>query len=139
MKNQKCINCRERDRCKDSFISWIFFIVGLIATIAMRVVTVLMHKNPLYGKIAWYIGVSGFFIFFVYKFKISQSRSKAIQEQNIVNKINTDTDKLTQKDYRLINEVFCALNSSKERINYFFIFILSAMALAIAIYFDFLK
>ena len=38
-------------------------IIGIIATIAIRIVTVLMHWNPFYGKLAWYIGVGGFIIF----------------------------------------------------------------------------
>jgi len=39
-----------------------FFILGLIATISIRIVTVLMQLNPVYGKVAWYMGV-GFFNF----------------------------------------------------------------------------
>ena len=137
MENKNCVNCHERNRCKDDYTSWIFFIVGLIATIAMRVVTVLMHMNPIYGKISWYIGVGGFFIFFVYKFKITQARSRLIEKQNILNKI--DGEKLDSQDYKLIKEIICALSSNKEKINYFFIFILSALALIIAVYFDFFK
>lgn len=71
MKNTKCLNCVEYKRCRDSYVSWIFFAIGLVATIAMRVVTVLIHMSPLYGKIAWYIGVGGFFVFFIYKFRIA--------------------------------------------------------------------
>lgn len=112
--------------------------IGLIATVAIRVVTVLIHMNPIYAKIAWYIGVGGFFLFFVYKYKVSQSRSKLIVEQNLVSKIN-NKQKLTENDYNLVGTILCALSSKKERINYFFIFGLSAIALLIAIYMDFLK
>ncbi|MBN2830884.1 MAG: hypothetical protein JXL82_01205 [Candidatus Omnitrophica bacterium] len=63
MDKSKCINCLEYKRCKENRASVFFFIVGLIATIAIRVVTVLIHLNPLYGQIAWYIGVAGFLIF----------------------------------------------------------------------------
>ncbi|MFH2138197.1 MAG: hypothetical protein ABII88_06765 [Candidatus Omnitrophota bacterium] len=136
--NKNCINCQERGRCRDSSLSWIFFIIGIIATIAMRIVTVLMHINPVYGKIAWYVGVSGFFVFFMYKFMINQARSKLIEKQNIVNKINKGKH-LGKKDYKLISEILCSLNSKKDRINYFFIFLLSAVALIIAGYIDFLK
>ena len=92
MSNKKCVDCSEYNNCKDSFSSWIFFIIGIIATIAIRVVTVLIHMNPIYAKIAWYIGVGGFFLFFIYKFKVSQNRTRVINKQNVVNKINNMSD-----------------------------------------------
>lgn len=138
MKNKKCLACVEYKRCRDSYISWLFFILGLVATIAMRVVTVLMHLNPWYGKMAWYIGIAGFFFFFVYKFRVSQDRSYAINKRNLVDKINYKKG-LAEEDYDLIAAILCSLSSSKERINYFFIFVLSAVALLLALYMDFLK
>ncbi len=138
MKNKKCIDCSEYKNCRDSFTSWIFFIIGLVATVAIRVVTVLMHMNPIYAKIAWYIGVGGFFLFFVYKFRVSQTRTRAISQRNLVDKINQG-QQLTEEDYSLIGKILCALSSRKERINYIFIFGLSALALFLAIYMDFFR
>jgi len=138
MDKKKCINCVEYKRCKDSSTSWIFFIIGLIATIAIRLVTVLIHINPIYGKISWYIGVGGFGLFFIYKFQITQARTKQINQQDILNKINQKTP-LAEEDYRLISAILCGLSSQKERINYFFIFGVSALALIIALYIDFFK
>jgi len=138
MNHRKCIDCSEYTNCKDSFASWVFFIIGLIATVAIRVVTVLIGLNPVYAKIAWYIGVGGFFIFFVYKFRVNQARSKSINQQDLVNKIN-QKKQLTNEDYSLISSILCGLSSNKERINYFFIFALSAIALILAIYIDFLR
>lgn len=137
-KNKKCITCQEYERCRDSFSSWIFFIIGLIATIAIRVVTVLIHLNPIYGKIAWYIGISGFLVFFIYKFKVGQARSRLIEKGNLMEKINHKRQ-LNDEDYKAMSAVLCALTSKKERINYFFIFGLSAVALILAVYFDFVK
>ena len=137
MKN-RCITCSEYKNCNDSFASWIFFIVGLIATVAIRVVTVLIHLNPIYAKVAWYIGVGGFFAFFIYKFRISQERSKKISQRNLVDKINQQKE-LSKDDYDLIGRILCGLSSKKERINYIFIFGLSAIALLLAIYMDFFK
>ncbi len=136
--NNKCLTCLEYKNCKDSFASWIFFIIGLIATVAIRVVTVLIHLNPIYAKIAWYIGITGFFSFFVYKFHINQNRARLIQKQGLAEKINKGRE-LTKEDYALVSAILCALSSRKERINYLFIFILSAIALALAIYMDFLR
>lgn len=138
MENKRCINCVEHKRCKDSYTSWLFFIIGLIATIAIRIVTVLIHVNPIYGKAAWYIGVGGFFLFFVYKFKINQTRSRLIRQRGLMDKINQGKQ-LTEEDYNLLGAILCALSSNKERINYLFIFAFSAVALLLAIYMDFLK
>ncbi len=92
---KKCVLCRDYSNCQDSLVSWIFFIIGIIATVAIRVVTVLIHLDPIYGKIAWYIGVGGFFIFFIYKFKVGQARVKLIEKMNLTGKINNNKE-LTQ-------------------------------------------
>ena len=138
MTKKKCLTCVEYKRCRDSYASWIFFVIGLVATIAIRAVTVLIHLDPVYGKVAWYIGVGGFLLFFVYKFRVSQARSRAVAQANLIDKINAQKQ-LTQEDYSLISAMLCALSSKKERINYLFIFALSAIALVLAVYMDFIK
>lgn len=139
MKNkQQCANCDQKKYCNDSFTAWIFFIIGLVATLAIRVVTVLMEINPLYGKLAWYVGVGGFFVFFVYKFNLNRSLAKTIERENLIEKTKIQKP-LSLEEYNVISSILCALKSEKERINYFFIFAVSALALLIAIYFDFVK
>ena len=138
MKNNKCRTCGEYQRCQETHVSWIFFIIGLIATIAIRAVTVLMHVSPLYGKIAWYVGVGGFTVFFIYKFKVMHERSNLITRSKLVKKLH-HKEPLSKEDYSLISNVLCGISSNKEKINYFFIFALSAIALLLALYFDFIK
>jgi hypothetical protein len=135
---EKCKSCREYRNCQDSFTSWVFFIIGIIATIALRVVTLLIYIDPLYGKIAWYIGVGGFFAFFVYKYRIGEDRAKLVNKMHLVNKIHNKKE-LTEEDYAAISVILCSIGSKKERINYFFIFALSALALVLALYMDFLR
>ncbi len=136
--NKQCKNCSAYKRCQDSYASWIFFAIGLIATVAIRVVTVLAHLDPIYGKIAWYIGVAGFFLFFAYKFGINRSLSKLVSRNNLIDKVS-DKKELSHEEAQLIGKILCELSSNKERMNYFFIFAVSAIALIIAIYFDFIK
>jgi len=136
--NKKCLNCSEYKNCRDSFSSWIFFIIGMIATIALRVVTVLIHLKPIYGQIAWYVGVAGFFVFFVYKFRIDRARYKLIVKRGLMDKISQG-DKIAEDDRQLIGSILCSLSSNKDRINYFLIFTSSAVAIIVALYFDFLK
>jgi len=138
MKDKKCATCPEYKRCRDSYVSWLFFIIGLVATIAIRMVTVLIQVNPVYGKIAWYTGVCGFFLFFIYKFKVNQTRLRLISQKRLLEKINRE-EQLSRDDYNLVGAILCSLSSRKETINYFFIFVLSAAALALVIYMDFIK
>ena len=134
----KCKDCTEYKRCKDSFASWIFFLVGLVATIAIRAVTILVNVKPFYGKLAWYIGVGGFLIFFIYKFRVSTMRANLIEKNKLMDKMSKRTH-LTSQDYALVGSILCALKSRKETINYLFIFGLSAVALVLAIYLDFIR
>ena len=136
--NKKCLNCSEYKNCKDSFSSWIFLIIGMIATIALRAVTVLMRFSPIYGQIAWYVGVAGFLIFFVYKFRIDRARYKLIVKKGLMDKISQG-DKISEDDRRLIGSILCSLSSNKDRINYILIFVSSAVVIIVALYFDFLK
>lgn len=136
--NKKCLDCSEYKNCRDSFASWIFFIIGMVATIALRVVTILVHLNPIYGQLAWYIGVFGFFTFFIYKFRIDRARYKLIVKRGLMDKI-LEGDKIAEDDRRLIGSILCSLSSNKDRINYFLIFVSSAVALIVAFYFDFIK
>ncbi|OQB12848.1 MAG: hypothetical protein BWY16_00345 [Candidatus Omnitrophica bacterium ADurb.Bin205] len=138
MDYKKCINCQEYKRCRENRISVFFFIIGLIATIAIRVVTVLIHLNPLYGQIAWYIGVAGFLIFFIYKYNIDSTRYKIIRKNSLISKILRD-EVLKKDDRQVLSAILCALSSSKDRINYFVIFASSALALVAGVYFDFVK
>ena len=124
--------------CQDSVASWVFFLIGLIATFAIRVVTVLMHLDPVYGKIAWYVGIIGFLLFFVYKFKVGHARARRVEESGLAEKISRN-EPLDCNDYALINSILCGVGSMKERINFFFIFFLSALALILAVYMDFFK
>jgi hypothetical protein len=98
----------------------------------------LIHFKPIYGQIAWYVGVFGFFIFFVYKFRIERARYKLIVKRGLKDKISEGA-KIAEDDRRLIGSILCSLSSNKDRINYFLIFASSAVALVVALYFDFLR
>lgn len=134
----KCINCAEYKRCRESAASLVFFIIGLIAIIAVRAVTILEHVRPIYGKISWYIGIIGFFLYFAYKHRVEHNRSRLIKTGRLVDKVLQDGD-IKKEDRQAIGSVLCALSSNKDRINYLMIFSSSAVVLIIAFYLDFLR
>ncbi|MCK4256841.1 hypothetical protein KAX35_08135 [candidate division WOR-3 bacterium] len=70
--------------------------------------------------------------------EVNQNRAKLIEQKKLMDKV-ADEKELTGEDYSLIGDILCSLRSRKERINYLFIFGLSAVALLLAIYFDFLR
>jgi len=138
LKNPLCKNCKGRKSCQDEIIAWIFILIGLVATVSIRLVTVLMNFNEMHGKIAWYIGVIGFTLFFVYKYKVFKQRADTIDTMKLVDKLNNPSP-LKNAEREAISIILCKIRSNKERLNFFFIFIASFIALLLAIYFDFVK
>ncbi len=127
--------CAVNLECKESRWAWILFLIGIIATIGMRVIQPLNLINPLYGKLAWYVGVLGFFIFFLFKFRADHKRAKRIKESEIFRKLQKK-EVLTKEDCSVVNSIFCSLTSKKDRLNFFFIAFFSIVALIIALFFD---
>jgi hypothetical protein len=101
-------------------------------------VILLTHLDPIYAKIAWYIGVVGFFLFFAYKFRVNQARSKIIKQRDLITKLQWGRE-LAKDESEVLATMLCGISSNKERFNYFFIFALSAISLVIALYLDFAR
>jgi hypothetical protein len=135
MRSDKCSNCVEHKRCRDSTASILAFVIGLIAIIAVRVVTILEHIDPLYGKIAWYIGVFGFVIYFAYKFNIDRARSRIVHERKLHDKL-VNAGSIHKEDREFISSLLCGITSGKDRFTYLVIFLSSAIVLIIALYLD---
>jgi hypothetical protein len=133
-----CKDCFRLKKCKEKTISWVFFFVALIATISIRAVNVALNFHPLLAKFFWYLGVGGFFIFFMYKFRNDHILHREFERTNLINKLLSKKE-LTDYDYEILGTVICKLSSKKDKINYFFIFFLSGLALVLAIYMDFFR
>ena len=133
-----CHDCFRLKRCKEPIISWLFFFIALIAVVAIRAVNAVLDFNPVLAKVFWYIGVGGFFIFFIYKFRYDSILQRELKDNRMVDKLLAK-EKLSDHDYEILGTVLCKLSSKKDRINYFFIFFFSGLALGLAIYMDFLK
>lgn len=135
---KRCINCSAYNQCKDTATSWLFLFVGLIATISIRLVNLVLHLDPLWPKLLWYVGVGGFCIYFLYKFRQDKILQKEIVSGGISRKIS-GRQHLDQADYVFLDGLLCRLKSKKDSINYFFIFFSSALVLIVAIYQDFFR
>jgi len=113
------------------------FILGILATIAYRIIVVLNHYSPLLVQIAWYAGTIGFVWYFSHRFKVENRRDKIITENNLVQKIEK-AETLSPQDRELLVYILKGLQTSLSKWNYIAIFILSALALAYGVYQDFL-
>ena len=101
----------------------------------MRLVVLFMHVNEFYAKAAWYVGISFFLVFFIYRYNISRFRSEGIRKKDLIVKIRENKE-LTKEDRGIVSDILCSLTSNKERINFAAIFILSGIALVIAVIAD---
>ena len=141
MKEKKefvCYDCFKFRTCKESLASWIFFFIALAAVISLRAMSIFVNSSPIFAKMLWYIGVGGFLIFFIYKFRYDQILQRELEKTDLKDKLLSKKE-LTEHDKEVLGTIVCKLSSKKDKINYFFIFVSSGLALAIAIFVDFIK
>ena len=141
MKEKKefvCYDCFKLRTCKESLASWIFFFIALVAVISLRAMSIFVNSSPIFAKMLWYIGVGGFLIFFIYKFRYDQILQRELEKTDLKDKLLSKKE-LTEHDKEVLGTIVCKLSSKKDKINYFFIFVSSGLALAIAIFVDFIK
>jgi len=133
-----CYDCFKLRTCKESLASWIFFFIALVAVISLRAMSIFVNSSPIFAKMLWYIGVGGFLIFFIYKFRYDQILQRELEKTDLKDKLLSKKE-LTEHDKEVLGTIVCKLSSKKDKINYFFIFVSSGLALAIAIFVDFIK
>jgi len=113
------------------------FVLGIIATVAYRVIVVLNNYSSLWVQIAWYIGTIGFVWYFAHRFKIENRRDKLITDLNLVAKVKNCTA-LKDEDKKALEYVLRGLQTSLSKWNYIAIFLFSALALIYGILQDFI-
>ena len=138
LKRKSCKSCLVYKECRDTAASWIFLFIGLLATVAIRAVNLIMDFSPLWAKVCWYIGVGGFLIYFLYKFRQDRKIQDELKRRMLGEKLSGNPE-LTAEDREFLQSILCKLKSTKDSINYFFIFLTSALALIAGIYLDFIK
>ena len=65
---------------------WIFM-VGVIATIAYRIVVILNHYSQFWVEVVWYIGTIGFIWYFAHRYRVENRRDQLIEKLQLINKI----------------------------------------------------
>jgi hypothetical protein len=111
------------------YVIYGFFILGLISAIAFRTIIVIQHLEPEWIRPVWYTGTIGYFLFFLYRYMITQKRKKAIKEFQLIEKVKANAS-LTDKDREVVLYLLSSVKYSLEDINYAIIFLLSVIAIA---------
>lgn len=118
------------------FYRYFIFAVGIIATIAYRIIVVLNYYSPVWVQIAWYIGTIGFVWYFIHRFQIEKKRQKLIERLQLINKVS-QSDDFNAEEKQALAYVLSSLQTSLARWNYIAIFVFSAIALLYGLYQDF--
>lgn len=114
-----------------------FFWTGIVATFCYRVIVILNDYSPALAKASWYIGTIGFILYFLHRYEISEKRAKLIRELQLSDKIQK-LEGLQEDDRQALEYILNTLKSTKEKWNYIFIFVISALALLLGVFLDFM-
>ena len=112
-----------------------FFLAGIIATLAYRVIIVLNYYNPLWVKISWYIGTVGFIFYFGHRYNIAQKRAQLISDYKLIEAVK-NSQQITKKQKEALHYIVKTSLTSKSKWNSAFIFALSVLALIVGIILD---
>lgn len=112
-----------------------FFLAGIIATLAYRVIIVLNVYATHLVNFAWYVGTIGFILYFWHRYKVQNKREELVENLHLIDAVkNSDID---GKQKLALDYIVRGIFTSKSRWNSLFIVILSTIALAVGIVIDF--
>ncbi|MBM3206665.1 MAG: hypothetical protein FJZ43_03535 [Candidatus Staskawiczbacteria bacterium] len=112
-------------------LRWFFFISGIIATAAYRVIFLL---DSYWIDVAWYTGTIGFVIYFWHRTNIETKRANIVNDFRLIEAIQK-SDIENERQKALVYIVNTSL-TSKARFNSAFIFIASLVVLLASLALD---
>lgn len=130
-------NKKSKTTLSSKFYRRFIFALGIIATIAYRIIVVLNHYGPLAVQIAWYIGTIGFVWYFAHRFNVENRRDRLITKMGLTDKIKNNLP-LSDKERQSLVYILKGLQTSLSKWNYVAIFVFSTLALIYGFLQDFL-
>lgn len=115
-----------------------YFWIGILATLAYRVIIVLTEVGGVWLKLSWYVGTIGFVLYFAHRYQVAAHRAQLIAERQLKRKVAALSG-LDADDQAAMGYVFSSLESSTEKWIYVTIFVSSALSLAAGVYLDFIR
>ena len=107
-----------------------FFWIGLLSSLAFRVLILCQKYQPSLVRPMWYVGVVGYMFFFMYRYYISQRRKRTIARSEIIAKISTGAN-LSVDDRAAALYLLNSIRKSQEDWNYLAIFVMSIVTIAL--------
>lgn len=121
-----------------TFIIYMYFVIGLLSAVAFRAIIILQHIEPAWVRPVWYLAVVGYLLFFLYRYRISQKRKKAIRDFQLIEKIRANAC-LQDDDREVLIYLLSSIKVSLEDRNYAIIFLTSILAIAADLLLYYLK
>jgi hypothetical protein len=121
-----------------NYVLYGFFVLGLLSAIAFRAIIVFQHVEPRWVRPVWYIGITGYLLFFLYRYKISKKRKTAISDFGLIEKVESNAP-LSDEDREVLLYLLSSIKVSLEDLNYALIFLLSVAAIAVDLILTFVK
>ncbi len=106
----------------------LFFLIGLVSALAIRALIVITHIRPDLFRLVWYVGVIGYILFFLYRYRISEKRKRVIAEYGLIEKMKNRIP-LNNDERDVVAYLLLSITKSRENLNYLFIFALSILAI----------
>lgn len=113
----------------------IYFWLGIISALAIRLIIIADHFDPTLGNAMFYLGVIGYMVFFAHRYRVSKRRLAVLDDLNLLEKIETGKQ-FNEKDLEGLRYIIWSLSVSKERINYLIIFTFSILSILITLMLD---
>lgn len=132
MNTSKSFTITEKIKPGPKYQRIFFFLCGIIATIAYRIIFLL---DPFWVKVSWYIGTIGFILYFWHRSYIETKRAKLVKDHNLVNAVNKSD--ISQEEKIAVSYLVETSLTSKARYNSAFIVVVSILALVASILIDF--
>ncbi len=112
-----------------AWVSWAAFSLGLTGSISLRLILIAKAYHPALIDFFWYLGVCGNMVFFMFRAYISFRRRRVIEERRLLTKLQ-EPQSLSEEDLKALHYLVSSLKISKERWNYWVIFLCSFLAIA---------
>ena len=111
----------------------VFFIIGIIATIAYRII---IFTDEALTQILWYIGTVGFILYFWHRAEVQKKRSDMVRDNSLITVVD-NIKRIDVKKKQALMYLVRTARTSKARWNSLVIFWLSVLALVAGLIYDF--
>ncbi len=113
----------------------IYFWLGIMSALALRLILIADHYSVTLGKAMFYLGVVGYMIFFAHRYRVAIRRVTVLEDLKLLEKLEHGKQ-FSEKDIEGLYYIIWSLSVSKERINYLIIFTFSVLSIAISLLLD---